>query len=320
MKRLLVLLLFSNILIAQEKKELPEIFNFGSNPGNLRMFMYHIPPKDSAKVPLVLVLHGCNETANSISELTGWNKLADIHNFALIYPQQKIMNNPSLCFNWFLKQDIEKGQGECESIYQMIAYAKKYFAIDSNRIYITGLSAGAVMSVAMLSTHPETFKVGAIFAGGPYKLIPKPINTVKMMLGKMYLPKDKLVNSVKEQNPNYKGAYPDLIIYQGLTDHVVNHKNAGLLVNQWTGLHKSDTIPDKVEPVYKGITDITRFEYTDSLGKPKVVLYEVSNLGHKVLVKPGKADNEGGKDGLFSEDKGYHSTYHTAREFGLLKK
>lgn len=303
---------------SQHTQTLSEITDFGNNPGNLKMFI-HSSKKDTNKLPLVIVLHGCGQKAKDVSELTGWNKLADHNNFFVLYPQQKIWNNPNLCFNWFNNQDIEKGQGECESIFQMISFIINHYAIDNNRIYITGFSAGAAMSVVMTATHPELFQYGAIFAGGAYKIATNPIDGVKALLGKKYISIEQLISDVKEQNPKYKGQYPALIVYQGFNDPVVNYKNAAFIVNQWTGINNSDSIPDKKERPFMGIDDISRTEYTDTLGRITVILYEVKNLGHRLMIKPGKNENEGGQTGIFGVNKGFHSTYQTAKEFGIIK-
>ena len=68
-----------------------------------------------------------------------------------------------------------------------------------------------------------------------------------------------------------------------------------------------------------GIEDISRTEYKDSLGRTTVILYEINNLGHRLLIKPGDKEDEGGQTGLFGVDRGYHSTYQTAKEFGIIK-
>jgi len=324
MKQILLLffvfLFSSSKIYSPEQEALTEVEIFGTNPGNLKMFVHNNFPNDTTRSPLVIVLHGCGQSAGDVAELTGWNKLADLNHFIVVYPQQKFVNNPDLCFNWFLDEDIEKNQGECESIYQMICFAKQHYAIDSNRIFITGLSAGAAMSVVMAATHPELFKCGAIFAGGAYKIGTNAMDGTMAMLGKKYIPKEKLVENVKEQNPKYAGQYPPLIIYQGLKDPIVNYKSTSLLINQWAGIHNADTIPDKIEKSFMGIMDITRKEYSDSLGKTIIIYYEVDNLGHCLLIKPGEQDDEGGRKGIFGVDKGFHSTYQTAKEFGIIIK
>lgn len=315
------LLSLLNQLAAQSNKNgLEEISHFGTNPGNLKLFVHPPTSTDSLPKALVLVLHGCSQSAADIAELSGWNKLADSNNFIVFYPQQKILNNPNLCFNWFNKKDVNKGQGECESIFEMIAYAQAHYVIDSSRIFITGMSAGAAMSLAMLATHPETFQAGAIFAGGAYKIAQNAFEAGIAMTGGKSEEHEVLKARIKGQNPDYKGQYPRLILYQGLSDPVVHPRNAQLIIDQWTGIHACDTLPDKTEAAYSGIADITRKEYADSNGRVMLIYFEVKNLGHRLMVKPGDGKEEGGQTSLFGIDKGYHSTWHTARDFGILRE
>ena len=317
-----LLLLHTCIFVfAQEPDSLLPVNHFGNNPGNLKMFVYSNEQKNIPSLkPLVIVLHGCGQSANEVARLTGWNKLARLNDFIVVYPQQKFLNNVSTCFNWFRNSDINKGQGECESVYQMILYMQKHYAIDSSRVFITGLSAGAAMAVIMMATHPESFKGGAIFAGGAYKLATNAFASAGVMAGTKKLSKDELIKNVVEQNPAYKGRYPQMIIYQGLNDLVVNHKNAGLLIDQWTGINHCDNIPDKTLHPFMGIADIKRMEYADSAGKTVVIFYEVDNLGHRVLVKPGDTKDEGGQIGTYGAGRGFHSTFQTAKEFGIIKE
>ncbi|MBK9285687.1 MAG: PHB depolymerase family esterase [Sphingobacteriaceae bacterium] len=277
-------LLICQSFYCQSDYPLKEIEEFGENPGNLRMYIYK-SGKDSAKIPLVVMLHGCGENANAVAELSGWNKLAYLNNFLMLYPQQKGANNPNSCFNWFLKKDIEKGSGENESIFEMISYLQKKYNVDTTQIFISGLSAGAAMSIVMSATHPQLFKSAAVFAGGAYKSATNAFQAVKVMRGNVNYSDTALVRFVKEQNPNYTGAYPKLIIYHGINDGVVDYRNSKYLVSQWAGLHQIDTIADKETKAYAGIKDITKWEYNNALGENKINLYLINNLGHRLMVK-----------------------------------
>jgi len=44
------------------------------------------------KKPLVVVLRGCTQSAETIAEQSGWDKLAEKNNFYVLYPQQKLIN------------------------------------------------------------------------------------------------------------------------------------------------------------------------------------------------------------------------------------
>lgn len=309
-----------NFIFAQNPNLLTKIDIFGKNPGNLNMFIYANNERNKNELkPLVVVLHGCSQNADDIAELTGWNKLAYINDFIVLYPQQKFLNNPDLCFNWFKNKDISKGKGECESIYQMITYLIDNYNIDKSKIYITGLSAGAAMSMVLLATHPQTFSAGAIFAGTAYRIANNPVTAINVMFGNRNISNFELAHRVVMQNVEYKGKYPKIIVYQGLNDPIVNYKNSGFIISQWATVCKIDTIPDKTENNFKNIKDITRYQYQNQDSETFIIYYEIENLGHRLLVKPGKNNDEGGKTGLFGLDIGFHSTYQTALDFGLIK-
>lgn len=261
--------------------DLTEIHSFGPNPGNLKMFI-HKPISNGQKqgrMPLVVALHGCTQNAKVIAEQSGWNKLADTYGFIVLYAQQRTVNNPQGCFNWFEDGDIEKDKGEVASIKHMIDYAIDSLSADSQKIFVYGLSAGAAMAVALLANYPSTFAVGAILAGGPFI----PNNNVTNALQGMESPKDRpaseLVSYVKQQNPNFMGKYPKLIVMHGESDPVVNEKNSYLLIKQWAPLLKCDTLPTKTQPAFSDKKDITRKSYCDGSGNEQIIFYEVANLG-----------------------------------------
>jgi poly(hydroxyalkanoate) depolymerase family esterase len=152
---------------ASGAKRLREVMGFGSNPGNLRMFVY-VPERLSRGAPLVVALHGCSQTADDYDYGAGWSSLADRLGFAVVYPQQQPANNPQNCFSWFSPGDIARDHGESLSIRQMVEHAIASFGLDRRRIFVTGLSAGGAMASVMLATYPEVFAGGAIIAGLPY--------------------------------------------------------------------------------------------------------------------------------------------------------
>src|ERR671916_1041135 len=146
---------------------LREVTGFGSNPGQLRMLTY-IPDNLPASSPLVVVLHGCTQTAAGYDHGAGWSTLADRYGFAVLFPEQQRGNNPKLCFNWFQGEDIQRDGGEPLSIRQMVERMVRDHGIDRSHVFVTGLSAGGAMTAVMLATYPELFAGGAIVAGVPY--------------------------------------------------------------------------------------------------------------------------------------------------------
>ena len=79
--------------------------------------MFTYVPANLADFPaLVVVLHGCTQTAAGYDLGAGWSTLADRYGFALVLPEQRRTNNPQTCFNWFLPGDTARGRGEALSI------------------------------------------------------------------------------------------------------------------------------------------------------------------------------------------------------------
>jgi poly(hydroxyalkanoate) depolymerase family esterase len=307
---------------AQGQSDLLEIKSFGNNPGNLKMFL-HEPPlaKQKKGLPLVVALHGCTQNAKVMAQESGWNDLADTYGFYVLYPQQRTINNPSGCFNWFQDEDATKDKGEVASVWEMIDFAKDSLDIDTTRIFVYGLSAGAALSVALMADYPSLFNMGAILAGGPFMPGKNPFQAMSAMENPKDLSPQELTGYVVTQNPTYKGNYPRMIIMQGTEDKVVNEKNAYLLIKQWAPLLAADSAPTRTVTQFDNKADITRKAYCNKAGTEQIIFYEVANLGHALMVAPSDTTiTGGGRTGMFAIDKGFFSTYWIAKDMGLLGK
>ena len=145
---------------------LVEDTSFGSNPGKLRMYSYS-PTGVPDSAPLVVALHGCTQYASG-GVGAGWNELADLAKFHVVYAEQQAANNAEECFDWFTTADITRDAGEALWIKQMVDAMKAKVSIDGTRVFVTGLSAGGAMTAVMLATYPDVFAAGAVMSGVPY--------------------------------------------------------------------------------------------------------------------------------------------------------
>ncbi len=318
-KRFLVLFFAINICFAFGQSNLLEVSDFGSNPGNLEMYL-HMPKNQTSKDALVVVLHGCTQNANSIAVQSGWNELSDKYGFTILYPQQKMLNNPNDCFNWFQKKDIDKNKGEVFSIKQMIDFTIDSLNLNRDSIYVYGLSAGAAMSVALMADYPETFQSGAILAGGPFYSATNPIKAFGTLLAPQLKSGEEWAKPILEQHQDSIKKYPKLIVIHGKSDQVVNIENSRQLVLQWTAIHHLSSIPSDTIYDFKDHQDFVNFIYKDSLNKEVVSFLEVSYLGHELMVDPGEGAKQGGQTGMFSKDKDFYSTFWIAQKFGLIEE
>jgi poly(hydroxyalkanoate) depolymerase family esterase len=320
MARSLIVLFLLIIGVSCAQDTLTHFRPFGTNPGNLKMYA-HIPQGMDTTIaaPLVVVLHGCTQTANVCAKQTGWNKLADRHKFYVVYPEQIIINNGENCFNWFKGEDQVRDSGEPGSIKQMIDYMKSHYKIDGKNVFVIGLSAGAAMSSIMMAVYPEVFNKGGIMGGGPYKGATSVMNSSQAMMGAVAKSPQAWGNLVTEQNPGYKGKYPGMIIFHGNHDPIVNINNAKQTIKQWANINSVDEMPDSIVNDFDGNPEVDLTMYYDSKQQPIIYYYKVKNLGHAVPLDLGDCPRQGGRTDLFAVDKDFFSTYWAADFFGLIK-
>ena len=126
--------------IASAYAPITSVTSFGSNPGALNMYTY-VPAGIPADAPLVVAMHGCTQSA-SVYVDAGWNELADLWKFYVVYPEQPSASL-EYCFDWYDTSSTTRGEGDALSIKQMVDYMKANYSIDASRVYVTGLSAGA---------------------------------------------------------------------------------------------------------------------------------------------------------------------------------
>ena len=214
---------------------LSEVTAFGSNPGHLRMLKL-VPPGLRALSPLVVVLHGCGQTADDINHGLGWSALADECGFALLFPEQRRSNNAQRGFNWFRPADSRRGCGEALSIVQMVQHLIDDHGLDSRRVYVTGLSAGGAMASALLAAYPEVFAGGAILAGLPFGVASNLWGALAAMKGKVNRSSAELGDQVRAASP-HQGRWPMLSIWHGSSDKTVAPSNADAIIRQWCNVH-----------------------------------------------------------------------------------
>jgi poly(hydroxyalkanoate) depolymerase family esterase len=226
-----------------------EIADFGSNPGQLAMFVRAPADPPAPGAPLIVLLHGCGQAAITFARETGWMTLSDRLGVPIVLPEQAGENNHGRCFNWFHPAHVRRGSGEALSIRQMVAAAVERFGSDPNRIYIAGLSAGGAMAAAMLAAYPDVFTAGAVVAGLPVGAANGTSEALRRMAeaGPSRSPA-AWADLVRHAAPaDFPGPWPRLSIWHGGADRVVDPANARLLAEQWSALHGLDNPAITVE-------------------------------------------------------------------------
>ena len=286
-------------------RSLVSLADFGANPGALAAKI-HVPEGLAAGAALVVVLHGCTQTAQGYDSGAGWSQLADECGCAVLCPEQTRSNNPNLCFNWFQPADTARGSGEVASIRQMIAKMVETHGLDPARIFITGLSAGGAMTAAMLAAYPEVFAAGAIIAGlpsGSATSVPEALQAMRRASG------GTRVATVS----GHDGPWPSISIWHGDADRTVDRSNADAIVNQWRDVHGV---------AGNGTTDLVdghaRTMWHDGDGRAVIEHFTIAGMGHGVPLATDQTDAIGSV-GAYMLDHGISSTRHIARFWGLAR-
>ncbi len=298
--------------IGQGRDRLSDLGDFGSNPGTLRARIY-VPDDLPEVAPLVVVLHGCTQTAASYDHGSGWSQLADQEGFALLLPEQQRANNPNLCFNWFVPSDTKRNCGEALSIRQMIETMVVAHGLDRGRIFITGLSAGGAMTSVMLACYPEVFAGGAIIAGLPYgsaKTIPEAFDRMR---GHGAPSERQLQKALRDASP-HRGPWPSISVWHGSTDQTVASSNADTIVGQWRAIHGLDARATRSEMV----DGHSRHVWCNAKGQEVIEEYRIVGMGHGTPLEL-IGDGGLGTGGPFMLDVGISSTWHIARFWGIAK-
>lgn len=289
---------------------LKPISDFGSNPGNLLGWTY-IPEDLPAHAPLIVILHGCTQTAAEYDLGSGWSELAEKYGFALLFPEQQRANNPNLCFNWFATGDITRGHGEVLSIKQMVAALTAQYELDSTRTFATGLSAGGAMTAALLACYPELFKAGAIIAGLPYATASTIPEAFDRMRGHGLQDSETLAGLVRTAS-DYKGPWPMISVWHGSSDSTVAPVNMEAIIAQWHCLHNIGEIPTT-----RTVDGHIIRRWSNAEGKTVIEAYTIDGMAHGTPIST-SGPHSFGTPRPFILDIGISSTWHIANSWGLL--
>ena len=148
-----------------------------------RHYKLYVPPHHAGKnLPLVVMLHGCTQDPDDFAAGTRMNTFAREQGFFVLYPAQAQDANPSRCWNWFKHTHQRRGSGEPALLADISRSVTRQHGIDSQRVYVAGLSAGGAMAAIVAGLYPEIFAATGIHSGlasGAASNLPEALGAMK---------------------------------------------------------------------------------------------------------------------------------------------
>ena len=292
---------------------LTEIQSFGSNPGNLKMFVF-VPDALPPNAPLVVVAHGCMQTAQEIADVSGWSDLAEAKGFAIVYPQTSRENDSFAgCFRTWLPEHQERDKGEPLSVVQMVQWMLSHHSLDARKVFMTGMSSGGHLTNVMLATYPDLIAAGAPQSSFPYKCALSFADVDPCCGGLITHTRKEWGDLARSGYPQYQGTRPRVSIWHGMEDPLLQVVNLDYQLEQWTSALDIDGKADdfKLADGYAGI------QYEDASGTPLVETFRIPRLGHAVALDLRAGSPKCGQAGPYSADVHICAATWIARWFGI---
>lgn len=258
---------------------------FTSQAGT-RAYKLYVPARISPAPALLVMLHGCTQSADDFAAGTRMNQLADAHGFLVVYPEQSSSANPSKCWNWFKAQDQVRASGEPSLIVGIVQDVAARFTVNPGRIFVAGMSAGAAMAVILAETYPDIFAAVGVHSGLPYRSA-NDISSAMLAMkgGRSGMPVLQTKRAGAQSSIITARHAVPTIVFHGDQDHTVQLSNAIEIVRQAN--HARTTAQANValkvsteQGTGSNGRSYIRSFYTDASGQSQIEYWTVHGAGH----------------------------------------
>ena len=242
-------------------------------PTGTRRYRLFVPPGRSfgQRVPLMVMLHGCDQNAEGFAASTRMHLIAAREGFAVLYPEQDRLANPNRCWNWF---DTRNGRAYTEVglIMQMVDQACTLYGADRARVAIAGLSAGASMAALVVTRHPERFQAVAMHSGVPPGTARSGMGALSAMYGRAQ------TRPLAVDAEAMAAQWPPLLVIHGGADTIVKPSNGVAAVGAWS--QAAGARAGKPRSVQRGKRHAMQVTEYRLRRRAVATLVEIARLGH----------------------------------------
>jgi poly(hydroxyalkanoate) depolymerase family esterase len=252
-------------------------------------------------LPLIVMLHGCTQSAGDFAAGTGMNALGEAHACFVAYPAQPETANGSKCWNWFSPSHQRRGYGEPSLIAGITTQIAREFAIDRRRVYAAGLSAGGAAAAVLGATYPDIFAAIGVQSG----LACGAARNVSSALAAMRHGRAEVSNGPRVLPGN--SAQIPTIVFHGGKDTTVHPRNGDQVIEQSRSRSNAHGRIATQRGRIAGGHSYTRTSYLDAKGDVLHEMWAVHEAGH--------AWSGGSPSGSFTDPHGPDASREMLRFF-----
>jgi poly(hydroxyalkanoate) depolymerase family esterase len=212
---------------------------------------------------------------------TQYANLADQFGYIAIYPS---VTRSSLCFDVNSPQSLaHNGGSDPVGIVSMVRFVEQHSNADPSRVFVTGLSSGAMMTNVLLGSYPDVFKAGSAYAGVPFACFagPNAWNSA-CANGQTTMTPAQWGNLVRGAFPGFGGARPRMQLWHGTNDATLNFHNFGEEIKQWTNVLGVSQTPSVTDHPQSGWTHTT---YRNASGTVLVDATSEQGVTHNIAIQ-----------------------------------
>ena len=205
--------------------------------GPRREYLVYVPKGHSRwrRVPLVVLIHGCRQTAEEIAAATRIAALADDLGCLVLLPMQNPRANPWGCWNWFDRATAH-GWGESAIVAAQVQAVRSRYRVDRSRVFVAGMSSGGALAAVLGVRRPDVVAGAFVHSGIACGAATSPLTALGVLKNGADTDVAGLAR-VARAHADPSALPVPLMVVQGTADDVVAPVNAAQLVRQYLALN-----------------------------------------------------------------------------------
>lgn len=251
-----------------------------------RDFKLYLPSSyDGKPLPLVIMLHGCTQDPDDFALGTRANRWAESKPCLMAYPKQVQRANAHRCWNWFNPSDQRAGAGEPAIIAGIVKKIAAEYAVDAQRVYVAGLSAGGAMAAVMGEAYPDLFAAVGVHSGLPAGAAQSVSSALSVMkTGRSAMSPSTFFGNASK--PAAGSRVVPVIVFHGDADQTVNPDNGAKIVEDALEAQRLSDGKSSLQPkVQTAEANANQYgyrltSYPNAQGVDTIQHWEIRDAGH----------------------------------------